>query len=80
MSRAPAPARRDVTMHSHAEPEGRDCKNGCEVLAELGLEAKPRPPSPQPSTRTAHYARQPRRRRLSTSVGVGNSRFIPETV
>ena len=27
-----------------------------------------------------HYARQPRRRRLSTSVGVGNSRFTPETV
>jgi hypothetical protein len=22
MSRAPAPARRDVTMHSHADPEG----------------------------------------------------------
>ena len=31
-----------------------NCKNGCEVLAELGLEAKPRPPSPLHAQHTMH--------------------------
>ena len=46
------PARRD---HAHADPEGCNCKNGCEVLAELGLEAKRRAGAGRatPSTRAA---------------------------
>ena len=65
-----AHARRDVTKSckhtaivSYADPEGRNCKNECEVLAELGLEAKPRPPSPLRYTHSTHYARASLRRR-----------------
>ena len=56
-----AHARRDVTKSckhtaivSYADPEGRNCKNDCEVLAEFGLEAKPRPPSPLHAQHTMH--------------------------
>ena len=51
-SRAPA-ARRDH-YHAHADPEECNCKNGCKVLAELGLEAKPRTPSPLHAQHTMH--------------------------
>ena len=69
-----ARARRgDVTMHTDTRTRCGgvygNCKNGCEVLAELGLEAKPRPPS-FPSTRTAHYARASLGVGVSTCVGV----------
>ena len=56
-SRAPGGARRRDHAHGHADPEGctyGNCKNGCEVLAELGLEAKPGPPSPLHAQHTMH--------------------------